>query len=353
MIIIVGGGVIGLSLAFRLLSAGEAVTVIERGKIGRGTSWAAAGYMEPALADSEISKIEWLSLQDWPQFVKEIEVCSGVNVDFQTRGQLRIAYAETEQEVRKGHDARTAAGWQTEAMPAAQLHELEPLLSDEIIWASYLPQVSWVDGRKLCHALAVCIARLGGKIIEKSCVQRLIVDQARVTGVETDTGTISADAVVIAAGFQTDLIAGLPDDLPKSYGKKGVILTLQSPSDTPVFRHLIKRPDGILCPRNDGRVIVGVTQDDGNFSEQAEAGSVMRLLQSGIRAMPKLAEMALTETVVGFRPFVFETSVSVIGESDNIQGLFHSLGHGSNGYLRAPYYAERLARQILGPTKSG
>jgi glycine oxidase len=352
MIIIVGGGVIGLSQAFRLLSAGQAVTVVEHAEIGRGASWAAAGYLEPALDDSKTSRIEWQSLKDWPRFVQEIEECSGHDVDFQTRGQLRVAYAETEQEVRANHDARTAAGWQVEALSGAQVQALEPMLSDDIIWASYLPQVSWVDGRKLCRALAACIVKMSGKIVENTKVFRLIVDQGCVTGVQTDTGDIFGDGVVVAAGFQSDLIENLPADLPKSYGQKGVILTLKGASDTPVLRHLVKRTDGILCPRNDGRVIVGVTRDEGNFSDHAEAGSVARLLQSGIRAMPILADMGLTETVVGFRPFVFETSESVIGESDEIRGLFHSLGHGSNGYLRAPYYTEMLARQILGVTKS-
>lgn len=353
MIIIVGGGVIGLSLAYRLLTAGQAVTVVDRGEIGRGASWAAAGYMEPALAESESSRIEWQSLREWPRFVREIEECSGLDVDFQTRGQLRVAYSETEQKLRADHEARAAAGWQIEALSAKQVQALEPLLSDEITWASYLPQVSWVDGRKLCQALADCIAKLGGKVIENTKVVRLILDQGGVTGVQSDTGTLFADAVVVAAGYQTDLVDGLPADLPKSYGQKGVILTLQGRSDTPVLRHLVKRSDGILCPRNDGRVIVGVTRDDGNFSDQAEAGSVARLLQSGIRTLPKLADMALTETVVGFRPFVFETSASVIGESDEARGLYYSLGHGSDGYLRAPYYTEQLARQILGATKSG
>jgi len=179
MFVIVGGGVIGLSLAFRLLSAGQTVTVVERGTIGQGASWAAAGYMEPSLAETETAKIEWQSLKDWPQFVKEVEECSGQDVDFQTRGQLRIAYSETEPEVRAGHDARVAAGWQVEALSAAQLRGLEPSLSDEITWASYLPQVAWVDGRKMCRALVDCIVNLGGKVVENTNVLRLSVDQDR------------------------------------------------------------------------------------------------------------------------------------------------------------------------------
>lgn len=351
MIVIVGAGVIGLSLAFRLLSAGQKVTVVERGQIGRGASWAAAGYMEPTFTETgtepETAQLEWQSLAAWPQFVAEIEDCSGCDVDFQTKGQLRIAWDDTEQELRQGHGARVAAGWQAEALTATQVRALEPGLSDDITWASYLPQVSWVDGRKLCQALAISVANLGGQVVEATKVQRLIVNRGQVAGVQTDTGDLLADVVVIAAGFQTDLIEGLPADLPKSYGQKGIILTLQGQSDAPVLHHLIKRTDGILCPRNDGRVLVGVTRDDGNSANQPEAGSVLRLLQSGIRTLPELANMYLSETVVGFRPFVFETRNSVIGESREIGNLYHSLGHGSDGYLRAPYYTKQLANQIL------
>lgn len=349
MIVIVGGGVVGLSLGYKLLRAGKQVTLVERGEVGRGASWAAAGYLEPALNDSQITRNEWRSLEMWPAFAREIQNCSDVDVDYQTRGQLRIAYAENEVEIRKDFKARKAAGWQVEEISAQQLRALEPALAHDIIGATFLPQVHWVDGRKLCQSLAQAVLKLGGVIHENTRVQRVVERHGRVVGVQINTAEIAARTVVIAAGYDCDLIKGLPNDMPKSTGVKGIILTLAG-NNTTGLRHLIKRPDGIICPRGDGRVLLGVTRDAGNFDPTAEAGSVAALLQSGLRAMPALASMEHTETVVGFRPYIRASDEPSIGESAQIAGLFHSLGHGADGFLRAPFYAQTLTELV---TKSG
>ena len=348
MIVIIGGGVVGLSLGFRLLSMGAKVTVLEEHHVGGGASWAAAGYLEPTLADTPTAKLEWQSLNMWPGFVNEIEEISGRNVDYQICGQLKIAYGENETEIIDELAERKRLGWRCELLSGDELRKLEPSLSEEIVCAAHLPQVSWVDGRKLCKALAVAIKKLGGEVIGNTSVKRVIVENDMAVGVETSTGEIYADNLVVAAGYLTDKIGDLPQDLPKSYGQKGIILTLESPDKSQCLRHLIKRPDGILCPRNDGRILVGVTRQDNNFSKEAEPDLVAKLLKNGIRAMPQLVDMPLIETMVGFRPFVRETNDSVIGESDITRNLYYSLGHGSDGYLRAPYFSTKLAEQILG-----
>ncbi|MFK5978029.1 MAG: FAD-dependent oxidoreductase [Rhizobiaceae bacterium] len=347
MIVIVGGGIVGLSLGFRLLSLGAEITVLEENCIGGGASWAAAGYLEPTLAETPAAKLEWLSLDMWPGFVDEIVKMSGQDVDYQTRGQLKIAYKENEAAIMGELTERKRLGWQFEVFSGEKLRELEPSLSKEIVSAIHLPQVSWVDGRKLCGALAIAIKNLGGVIKENTCVKRVIIEKDRAVGVETLDGKVYADNFVLASGCQTDGIGGLPVDLPKSYGQKGIILTLQAPKSSRILHHLIKRPDGVICPRNDGRILIGVTRQDDNLSPDAEPDLVAKLLQSGIRAMPQLADLPLIETIVGFRPFVRETNVSVIGESASTQNFYYSLGHGSDGYLRAPYLSSKLAEQIL------
>ncbi|PCI05302.1 MAG: hypothetical protein COB78_01445 [Hyphomicrobiales bacterium] len=348
LIVIIGGGVIGLSLGFRLLSMGVKITVLEQACIGCGASWAAAGYLEPTLAETATAELEWQSLNMWQGFVDEVEEISGQDVDYQTRGQLKIAYGENEAAIKDELAERKRLGWQCELLSGEELRKLEPSLSEEIVCAAHLPQVSWVDGRKLCKALVTAIKSLGGEVIENTSVKRVIVKNNMAIGVETPTGEIYADKLVVAAGYQTDLICDLPQDLPKSYGQKGIILTLEAPDKTQFLRHLVKRPDGILCPRNDGRILVGVTRQDDNLSTDAEPDQVEKLLQSGVRTMPQLAGFPLVEAIVGFRPFVRETKNSIIGESSIAQNLYYSLGHGSDGYLRAPYYSTKLADQILG-----
>lgn len=348
MIIIIGGGVTGLSLAYRLASCGEKVTVVERGQIGHGASWAAAGYFEPGLADTPMAQIEWQSLRMWPDFTEEIQRQSGMDIDYRTDGQLRIAYRENEADVQADFAARQAGGWEVEMLNGQQMRALEPDLSPDIVCASLLSQVGWVDGRKMCQALAAAIIKLGGLVLESEPVEELIIENHQATGVQTASQKIVGDTLVVAAGYQSDLIAGLPNDVPKSFGQKGIILTLAACDNGPQLHHLIKRPDGVICPRSDGRILVGVTKETDNHANGAEAGSVMALLQGGLRAMPKLAAMALIETIVGFRPYVHDNPDSAIGQSEEVSNLYHSLGHGSDGFLRAPYYADKLAAQIIG-----
>lgn len=348
MIVIIGGGVTGLSLAFSLISRGESVTVVERGQIGHGASWAAAGYFEPGLADTPMAQIEWQSLRMWPDFADEIQRQSGMDIDYRTDGQLRIAYRENEKDIHTDFAARQASDWDVEMLSGQQLRKLEPDLSRDIVCASLLRQVGWVDGRKMCQALAAAITKLGGTVVENEPVEKLVIENHQAIGVQTGTQRIVGETLVVAAGYQSDMIAGLPDDVPKSFGQKGIILTLAACDSGPQLHHLIKRPDGVICPRSDGRILVGVTKETDNHATGAEAGSVMALLQGGLRALPKLAGMALSETIVGFRPYVHDNPDSAIGQSKTISNLYHSLGHGSDGFLRAPYYAHKLAEQIIG-----
>jgi glycine oxidase len=153
-----------------------------------------------------------------------------------------------------------------------------------------------------------------------------------------------ADRVLVASGYQTNEIAGLPADLPASYAVKGVILTLGA--DRPVVNRLIKTPQGVICPRNDGRLIVGVTRHVRDRTPLPAAGAVRMILAGAARAVPALETLPLTEVNVGFRPYL-EGDVIVTGASPAVEGLYYSLGHMSDGYLRAPVLSQRVAEAML------
>ncbi|WP_193174736.1 NAD(P)/FAD-dependent oxidoreductase [Oricola nitratireducens] len=342
--IVIGGGIAGLSAAWRLCREGHACTVVEAGKTGNGASRVAAGYCEPGLEPDEISAMEWESLRLWPQMAKELEAETNCEIDFRTDGQLRIAYPDTEAELLADTARRRELGWQVRVLSGSEARVLEPGLSEEVSAAVLLPQVSWVDGRKACAALAAAIEARGGRIVEGVRVERLTIRDGRVSGVETSGGPMPADRVLVASGHLTNDIAGLPADLPASYSVKGVILTLKT--DRPLVKHLVKTPQGVICPRNDGRLIVGVTRHVRDTTPLPAAGAVRTILESAVRAVPALEGLPLTEVNVGFRPYL-EGDVSVSGAAPGIEGLFYSLGHMSDGYLRAPLMSLRVAEAML------
>ncbi|MEZ5716647.1 MAG: FAD-dependent oxidoreductase [Paracoccaceae bacterium] len=136
--IIVGGGIAGLSLGWQLARRGAPVTLYEAGRIGQGASHVAAGYLQPALPPSPHEALERASLAAFPDFIAAIEADSGLSVDFRRDGQLRVGYAGDEAEMAADTAARRAAGWQVDTLTADDARALEPVLSAEITCASFL-----------------------------------------------------------------------------------------------------------------------------------------------------------------------------------------------------------------------
>lgn len=343
--IIIGAGIAGLSLGWQLARRGLSPTVIDAGAIGQWASHAAAGYLQPGLDPSPLTDLEWDSLRATPAFIADLEAETGLSVDFRTDGQLRIGFAGDEDAIRADHHARRAAGWDVELIDGTAARALEPALSPDVTIACRLNDVSWVDGRRLCAALAHAITARGGEVREHCPALALSHDRGRVTGVDTPEGHMPSDRVVLAAGHGFDRIAGLPDDLPASIPVRGVILALSCPA--PLFTRLIKRPDGILCPRSDGRLILGVTRTPGDMRDFPDAGSVQALLAGAIRAAPALADLPFLEATHAFRPFLADDAL-LFGAHERLAGLFLSLGHAADGYLRAAAVSDRLASEILG-----
>lgn len=344
--IIVGGGIAGLSVGWRLAQRGVAVTVLDAGRIGEGASHAAAGYLEPTLEPGTQSNFDWESLNAFPAFVTELEDETGIDVDFQQMGQLRIVFKDGVEPLKVEYERRREAGWQASLMDGEEARRLEPMLSGEVAAALLLPQVTWVDGRKLCAALAEAIRRRGGRVVEQ-CRVSALTDRAGTTkGVMTEAGPVEGDGVILAAGWRSDAIAGLPGDMPACEGLRGVILTLGMDPAAPLIRHIVKRPDGVLLPRNDGRLIVGVTRDAGRFDPEPDAGSVLSILSGACRAVPACAELPFIEAVCRFRPYL-AGGEQRIGPSRERPGLFYALGYGANGYLRCAAGSARLTAEIL------
>ncbi len=348
MITIIGAGIAGLSLGWKLAGNGHRVTILERGIIASGASGAAGAYLEPRPGKGKLRALEWASHKLWPEFAKILELEAGINIGFHNNGVTYIAYPEGLEKLKKTAEFHRASNWQVNWMDGKVLREFEPQLSKEIAAAYHLPQVCQVDARLVCKALALAFKQCGGELIE----------YFEVSDVEnTDEGLVvngknhapfSTDKLIISAGHGANKIAGLPNDIPVSRPVRGLMLELaQAKGQAPICRP-IKRPDGVILPLPNGNLLVGSSHEEGEEAIIAPDQIVNSMLESAARVVPGIADLPLVETRIGVRALVGDGLLR-LGRSGEMRNVYYSLSHAGAGFLRAPIISEKLAHIIVNP----
>ncbi|HEY0421180.1 MAG TPA: FAD-dependent oxidoreductase, partial [Acetobacteraceae bacterium] len=230
---IIGAGVIGLGIGWRLAAAGCRVDIFDRGAAGAGASHAAAGMLA-ASAEAEPGEEALLALNRhslalWPGFAAELEALTGQTVDLRTEGTLVLApTADDVARLRFGLDFQKSLGLATRWLDAAELRRREPHVSPAVAGAVFSPEDHQVDNRKLAHALRLAVERAGGRIHERCPVTRIEIDGGRVAGIRADGTLVAADRVVLAAGAWSRGIDGLPPEaLPPVRPVKGQMLAVR------------------------------------------------------------------------------------------------------------------------------
>jgi glycine oxidase len=350
---IIGAGVVGLGIAWRLAVRGAAVAVFDRGKAGAGASHAAAGMLA-ACCEAEPGEETLVALgrdsqARWPSFADELLRVSGVDVELRREGTLVLALTADDQgEIfHRLEFQRQKLDLPLEWLSAADTRKREPHLAGKIAGALFSPQDHQVDNRKLVEALRIAATSAGAEIHEHRPVKEIAVQGGRATGVVFDDGmTEHADVVVLAAGAWSRGIGGLPPDRrPPVRPVKGQMLTLRMDADAPLLNHVLWAPGAYLVPRRDGRLIVGGTVEEKGFDDTITAGGVMALLDAAWRAVPAIEELPIEEIWAGHRPGSRDDA-PILGPGP-LEGLFYATGHHRNGILLAPVTADAMARLIL------
>jgi glycine oxidase len=348
---IVGAGVIGLGIGWRLVAAGAMVDIYERGHAGRGASWAAAGMLAAA-AEAEPSEERLLPLalesqRRWPAFAKELEAASGTPIGYRTEGTLVIALTRDDAEqLRISYEFQRGLGLDLEWLGPAAILEREPFLNPRLAGGCISPRDHQVDNRRLAAALAVAFRRAGGRLHEGAPVERIAVEAGRARGVVVAGEMRHADKVVVAAGPWSGLKELLPEEArPPVRPIKGQMLAVRMDTAAPLLRRVVWTPRVYLVPRGDGRLIVGGTVEERGFDEAVTAGGLFSLLEGAWRALPGIEECAIDETWVGFRPGSPDDA-PILGPS-RIAGLFLATGHHRNGILLTPVTSDAIAECIL------
>ncbi len=350
-IAMIGAGLIGLAIAWRLARQGATVTLFDRGAAGRQASHAAAGMLA-ACSEAEPGEEALVALcregqRRWPAFAAELETETGLAVDLRTEGTLLVATTADER-ARLSHqlELQRDLGLPAEWIDPAELRRLEPHLAGAA-GAVFCPQDHQVDNRKVVAALRAALERRGVSIREGEQVAEIGTRGARASHVVLKSGEqIEADFVVLAAGAWSRQIAGVPKaSLPPVRPIKGQMLALQMDPQAPILRHVLWAPGVYLVPRLDGRLLIGATVEERGFDAHITAGGMLSLLEAAWRVLPGIEELPLIETWVGHRPGSRDDAPIVA--TAGIEGLIYATGHHRNGVLLTPLTADAVAGLIL------
>jgi glycine oxidase len=350
-IAIIGAGVIGLSIGWRLAQRGAAVTIFERGAAGQGASHAAAGMLA-ACAEVEPGEERLFALNRqsqalWPAFAAELEAASGMAVDLRREGTLVVALNADDRARLLHHlEFQHQLGLTLDWLTGAEVKRREPHLSPSVIGALASPQDHQVDNRKVAGALRIAVERASAVLHEYAPIARIIIEHGRAVGVMVRDKLHRADTVVLAAGAWSRAIEGLPAEArPPVRPVKGQMLSLRMDARAPLLRHVVWAPDVYLVPRHDGRLLVGATVEEKGFDPHLTAGGQLTLLNAAWRALPGIEDLPLEESWVGFRPGSRDDA-PILGRGA-VEGLVYATGHHRNGILLTPITAQTIAGLIL------
>jgi glycine oxidase len=352
---VIGGGVVGLAVAWRAQRRGLRTLVLERGEPGAGATHAAAGMLAPIsearLAERALLELSRASAARYPAFVEELGAASERDPGYRACGTLAVARDRDEAEALDRELAeREALGLPVERLLASEARRREPALAPTLRLALAVPDDHAVDPRSLTAALAVALERAGGTLREHAPVARISLDAGgeRVTGVELTGGErISAEHVVVAAGAWAGALAGLPEHARVPLRPvKGQILRLRDPAGPGLLSHVLRMRPGYLVPRGDGRYVLGATMEEQGFDTAVTAGGAFELLRDAIELVPGVSELAIEELEAGLRPGTPDNA-PVIG-AGVLAGLHWAAGHFRHGVLLAPITAELLAADLVG-----
>jgi glycine oxidase len=321
--LVIGGGAIGGSIAWRLAQRGLDVGLVERGPLCGEATWAAAGILAPQAEAHEPGPLFDLQARSrllWPAFAEELREASGVDVGYYLTGTLMLG------------DQRARYEWQRKRGFRVELRG-ENL---------FLPDDHSVDPRLVGRALEVALSRAEVRI-HSGNARRILRSGSRVSGVLVDEEEIRADAVVVAGGAWTSLLEGLPR-MPPIRPLRGALIELVA--ERSLVPHVIFGEGGYLVPRKDGRVLCGSSEDDVGFVKEVTPPILERLHTRAVALEPRLAGAEVSASWAGFRPAT-DDRLPVLGASE-LAGLHFATGHYRNGILLAPLTAEILAATVTG-----
>ncbi len=347
-VLIIGGGVIGLAIARELhkKSFGK-ITILERGRVGKEASHAAAGMLAPHAETEKLDDFYYFcdeSNKLYPQFAEELFDETDVDIELDKNGTLYLAFTETDaKEIRCRFEWQKNAGLQVEHLSAQETRQAEAFVSPDVLESLFFPNDWQVENRKLLHALQKFAELSGIEIRENTEIKQLLIENNKITGAETAAEKFFAEKVVLATGAWTSLIKTDNLTMPEVKPIRGQMIAFHTAKR--LFEKVIYSPRGYLVPRADGRILAGATVEDVGFEKNTTESGITFLRENALEIAPSLVNLEIAEKWAGLRPLAAD-GLPILGSFRQMENLILATAHYRNGILLAPLTAKILAEKI-------
>lgn len=352
-VVIVGGGLIGTSIAFELAPETLRVAVFDRQEPGQEASWAAAGMLSPApesAHDAALVPLGMASLREYPGFVAAVEAASGKSTGYARNGALEIflpphGVAERDERLTRYRNLGIVAE------PVSTAGHAAGKAAGRDCAAIWLPEEATVEPRALFDVTLAAAQKRGVEIVSGRGITRLLLESGRCTGVLAGEEKIHAQHVVIAAGcFSLEIFPG-GDPMARSLARyaptrpvRGQMIALRH-SGAPL-EAVLRSDRGYLVPRSNGQIVAGSTSEEAGFEKRVTPEGLRKIMDAAIELMPGLADAEIVDRWCGLRPGTPD-DLPILGPTDT-PGLLMATGHYRNGILLAPITAKLIRSWILG-----
>jgi glycine oxidase len=347
-IIVVGAGIIGCAVAHELARRGASVQLVDERAPGMGATHASAGMLAPHIEagpGGTLLALTVRSLSLFDEFMARVTAESGIPVAYHRSGTLQIAFTADElRELRNTAARLEAQGVSAGLLDAQTARVEEPHLSEAVIGGLVIPTHGFTAPGELTRALVAAARRHGAQVIEGRAVRRVARGTGELT-VETDRGSLSGTAVVLAAGSWCSRIEieGVSTPTPVR-PVRGQLLHLAWKG--PVLHRVTWASSCYLVPWDDGTLLVGATVEDAGFVERTTVAGVRDLLDAACELVPHAWTAGFLGARAGLRPATSD-HLPMIGASSVVPNLMYATGHYRNGVLLAPLTAQLVADAML------
>ncbi|MGA5816455.1 glycine oxidase ThiO [Kitasatospora sp. NPDC094028] len=352
-VLVIGGGIIGLAVAWRTAQRGAGTVIVVDPAPGGGAAGVAAGMLAPVTelqyGEEPLLRLGMASNERYAAFAAELsEASGGLDTGYRRCGTIAVALdSDDRAELRELHAFHQRLGLDSTWLTGREARRLEPMLAPGVRGGLHVADDHQVDPRRLLEALVVACE--GAKVLlHRAEAVELLVEDGRAVGARLGSGeTVTADRVVLAAGPHSHRLAGLPEDvLPAIRPVKGQVLRLGIPDAYRPFlsrnvRAVVRGQHIYLVPRENGELVVGATTEEQGYDTTVTAGGVYELLRDAHELVPGITELPLLETSAGLRPGSPDNA-PLLGPT-SLPGLVATTGHYRNGVLLTPVTADLLA----------
>ncbi|WP_411728496.1 NAD(P)/FAD-dependent oxidoreductase [Methyloglobulus sp.] len=343
-ITLIGGGIIGLLTARKFYNAGATVTVIDKGLLGKESSWAGGGILLPLYPWRQNQAITLLvkqSLGLYPALASQLSEETGIDPEWNPCGLL----------ITQNPDITAATDWcNHNKITFEEAENMLDGLGTMAVHPLWLPHIAQIRNPRLIKSLKQDLLQKGVRLIENCQLSAINLDNNRVNSIATSIGNLLINELIITAGAWTSellkqFFPTIRDNSPQISPVKGQMLLFAAKPDT--LRTIVLDGDHYLIPRLDGNILAGSTVEGDTFDKSTTPEAKNQISAFALKLLPALKDYPLVKHWAGIRPGT-QNGVPYIDRHPEINNLSINAGHFRNGLAMAPASAQLIADLILG-----